>query len=201
MTTGDSAYLLWGVGALVLAISALAAHRPTGSTVLRSLLAWAIIGGLIFAIVAYREELGRIASGIKRDLGLQAQSVEGGAVRIRQAADGHFWADVRINGVERRMLVDSGATTTALSQQTATEAGVEAGGLPVVLTTANGAVSAARGQIDKLSIGSLDAYDLPVVVSATFGSVDVLGMNFLSQLGSWRVGDRTLILQPASATN
>ena len=41
----------------------------------------------------------------------------GEEVRLRMAPDGHFWADVRLDGVERRMLIDSGATITALSQR------------------------------------------------------------------------------------
>src|SRR5438105_13457548 len=46
-------------------------------------------------------------------LGLDDQQVNGGSeVRIPMARDGHFWARVSLNGVERRMLVDSGATLT-----------------------------------------------------------------------------------------
>ncbi|MBL7325885.1 TIGR02281 family clan AA aspartic protease, partial [Escherichia coli] len=37
---------------------------------------------------------------------------------------------------------------------------------------------------------------LPLVVGDSFGDLDVLGMNFLSRLKSWRVEDRTLILEP-----
>ncbi len=39
-------------------------------------------------------------------LNLQDQSVVGDTVRIRMAPDGHFWARVTVNGVNRRMLVD-----------------------------------------------------------------------------------------------
>ena len=38
--------------------------------------------------------------------------------------------------------------------------------------------------------------DLAVVVSPAFGDIDVLGMNFLSRLKSWRVEGQTLILTP-----
>src|SRR3954468_1780123 len=41
-------------------------------------------------------------------LGLDRQEVAGKEVRIRMSPDGHFWADVTLNGVKRRMLVDSG---------------------------------------------------------------------------------------------
>lgn len=42
-----------------------------------------------------------------------------------------------------------------------------------------------------------NALFLPVVVSPAFGDTDVLGMNFLSRLKSWRVEGDTLILEPA----
>lgn len=49
-----------------------------------------------------------------------------------------------INGIERRMLVDSGATMTVLSQKTAELASVErsSGLLPVRMRTANGVIPA-----------------------------------------------------------
>jgi aspartyl protease family protein len=37
---------------------------------------------------------------------------------------------------------------------------------------------------------------LPVVMSPAFGEVNVLGMNFLSQLKSWRVEDGDMLLEP-----
>lgn len=135
-------------------------------------------------------------------LGLDNQAVEGGEVRLRMANDGHFWAQASINGVERRMLIDSGATVTALSKATADAASVShgAGLLPVILRTANGNVQAETGTVEQLSLGNIEARNLKVVVSPALGNVDVLGMNFLSQLQSWRVEGRELILVPESVS-
>lgn len=132
-------------------------------------------------------------------LGLDGQQVAGREVRIKMSPDGHFWASAAINGVEQRMLVDSGATVTALSQQTAQSAAVTGDPrlLPVMIRTANGVVRAETGTIDQLDIGGIEARNLKAVISPSLGSVNVLGMNFLSQLASWRVEGRTLILVPA----
>ncbi|WP_187335712.1 retropepsin-like aspartic protease family protein [Novosphingopyxis iocasae] len=136
-------------------------------------------------------------SRVTQTLGLDRQEVTGDEVRIRMASDGHFWADAVIDGVERRMLIDSGATVTALSGETAAAAGVERGGnlLPTMIRTANGTVQAETGTIRQLELGGIEARDLKVVVSPSLG-VDILGMNFLSQLKSWRVEGRTLIMEP-----
>jgi len=94
--------------------------------------------------------------------------------------------------------VDSGATVTALSPRTAAAAGVEVRDsvFPVILKTANGNVQAQTGEIPELRFGNVVARDLAVVVSPAFGDIDVLGMNFLSRLKSWRVEGQTLILTP-----
>jgi aspartyl protease family protein len=139
-------------------------------------------------------------SRIKSQLGLDDQRVTGSDVRIAMSPDGHFWARASINGVQRRMLIDSGATISAISEETAAKANVTKGTslMPVVLQTANGAVRAETGSIDRLAVGSIKASNLKTVISPALGPVDILGMNFLSQLASWRVEGRTLILVPAS---
>jgi aspartyl protease family protein len=131
-------------------------------------------------------------------LGLDDQKVSGGELRVKMASDGHFWAVASINGVKRRMLIDSGATVTAISESTARQAGVDAGtGLaPVVLETANGTARAETGKVDELRVGNIVARNLRIVTSPGLGNLDVLGMNFLSKLQSWRVEDETLILVP-----
>jgi len=103
-----------------------------------------------------------------------------------------------INGARTRMLIDSGATVTAISDATARRASVETGkGVsPVVLRTANGMAPAKTGSIDELRVGNILARNLKVVTSPGLGNVDVLGMNFLSKLDSWRVERGTLILVP-----
>lgn len=149
---------------------------------------------LLFQHAPFDPSLARVSE----QLGLDRQEVVGDTVRIRMSSDGHFWARARINGVERRMLIDSGATITALSTSTARAAQVEpdAGIVPVVLQTANGAVRAETATVQQLELGAIEARSLKVVVSPSLGSIDILGMNFLSKLESWHVEGRTLIMVP-----
>lgn len=128
----------------------------------------------------------------------QSQAIEGEEVRLRMSPDGHFWATVTLDGTERRMLVDSGATVTAISDKTAERAGLERtkSAVPMLIRTANGTVVGQQRRVEELRLGTIVARDLGVVVSPAFGDVDVLGMNFLSRLKSWRVENRTLVLTP-----
>lgn len=198
----DSMDLIWLVGVLVLVLSALTVRKLSFGFVVRSLISWALIIGLTVLAVAHRHELGALFASASAKLGIDDQQVDGKTVRIRMAPDGHFWARVELNGVERRMLIDSGATITAISDRTAAAADISASnGLPAIIETANGSVTARRGNIQRLAIGPLETEDLGVVVSENFGDLDVLGMNFLSRLHSWRVENRTLILEPKAGAS
>ncbi|MES2097222.1 MAG: TIGR02281 family clan AA aspartic protease [Pseudomonadota bacterium] len=161
----------------------------------------ALIAGMSLVVMLVAERgrfdpaFARIASFLQID---DKQQVSGKEMRVPMAEDGHFWVTVKFGRVERRMLVDSGATVTALSTETAAAVGLEPsdGPFPMMIQTANGTVRAQTATAPELRIGNIVARDLPVVTSEAFGDMDVLGMNFLSRLKSWRVEGRTLILTP-----
>ena len=170
---------------------------PYVGRIIRFAFSAGLLAFLIFVLLQqapYQPELSRFT----QKLGLDDQRVSGKELRVRMASDGHFWVIASINGVKTRMLIDSGATITALSEQTAHEAGIDTGtGLaPVVLHTANGAATAETGKIDELRVGNIVARNLRIVTAPGLGGLDVLGMNFLSKLESWRVEGRMLILVP-----
>ena len=182
------------VGAIVLMILF---RLPVIGRLLRLALTLGLAAVALFILIQqapYQPQLAQLADRF----GLDTQEVSGKEVRIRMAPDGHFWARATINGVPRRMLIDSGATVTALSEATAAAASVDGnmGPVPVVLKTANGLAQARTGTIAELRLGNIVARDLKVVFSPAFGNLEVIGMNFLSKLASWRVEGRTLILVP-----
>ena len=184
--------LLYGLMVL-LPLSSLIARRPKPGAVARMALAWVAIFGVGLLVASQRAGIAGTARSLFAD-----QQISGGETRIRMADDGHFYGDVMVNGTARRMLIDSGATTTALSVETAKAAGIDLdeSPFPTVIDTANGSVTARVATAKSLTIGSITATDLAVVVSPAFRDTDVIGMNLLSRLKSWRVEDRVLILTP-----
>ena len=186
---------LYAVGAALIIM--LLQRIPVVGRIVRFAISFGLFAFLIFILLSqapYQPELSRITSS----LGLDDQKVSGKELRVRMSPDGHFWVLASINGIERRMLIDSGATVTAISTETAQAARVETGkGIaPVILRTANGAAPAETGAIEELRVGNIVARNLRIVTAPGLGSLDVLGMNFLSKLESWRVEGRTLILVP-----
>jgi aspartyl protease family protein len=125
-------------------------------------------------------------------------AASGAGVSITMRDDGHYWVDAIVNGQSVRFLVDSGASMTAVSKETADRLGLPPDNMSRTMTiqTANGEVVATRSTIATMQIGAIQASDMPVVVSPSFGEINVLGMNFLNKLKSWRVENGTMLLEP-----
>lgn len=183
---------------LILPVSALIARRVPLLRAAMMLATWGALFVVLLLVVAQREKFDPYLGRITSMLHLSSQEVVGREVRIQMSDDGHFYANVSVGGVARSMLIDSGATITALSTGSAAAMGlrVEKPMFPMLIQTANGRVSAETTTIAEMRLGNIVSRELPAVVSPAFGETDVLGMNFLSKLKSWRVEGRTLILVP-----
>lgn len=182
-------------------IGAVMVHRRIAAGRVVRTLSTLALGAILITVVL---QLSRFDSRIDLavpQLGLPEQVVEGGETRVPLSPDGHYWLEARLNGVPANFLVDTGATVTAVSQEVADRAGLAArtGGIPVRITTANGAVSAQISTADTLSFGNVEASGIDVVIAPNLGRTNVLGMNVLSRLSGWRVQDQTLILVPAES--
>ena len=193
----DGPSLIWGVVCILLLASSLAARRLPLTYIAKAALAWIAIFAALFAIFSFRFEFISIWERVKADIsGTAGQSISGEAIELRRQDDGHYWIMVDINGKPVRFMVDSGATMTAINATTAKEAGVEANGYPIILSTANGRVAAKRATVLSLVVGPHKIENHPVVVSESFGDVNLLGMNFLNDMQSWRVEANKMFLIP-----
>ncbi len=195
---GDWGGALWGVGALVLVGGALIARRPTAGQTARYVGAWLGIFAVIYVGFLFRDDVMRTWERASADLGFGNElDASGSVVVLRRETDGHFHANVTINGTRVRMLVDSGATSTAVSREMANATGVEiAGGMPVMVETANGTVLSDRGRIASLQVGTIHLSDYPVLVGDGIGDEGLLGMTFLDRLKRWSVEGDSLRLEP-----
>lgn len=206
MTSTQSADILWYLLALLLVGSALLNRRISFRHGLGLVLIWIAIFGLVAVAYSHRRTIAAYftaatqpAAPTESNLAPDGRPEEnsGQIVRIEQSPDGHFWVDGVINGHPARFMIDSGATITALSSGLAQSAGlnVDLAGPGVALRTANGAIIAHRSSVGTLAVGPIQASDISVVVSDAFGDMNVIGMNFLSQLRSWRVENGEMILE------
>ena len=162
----------------------------TGSTL--------VLCGVLVLIVLQLARLDPRFDVAMSEVGLPEQSVVGGETRVELAPDGHYWLNAEVNGVPARFLVDTGATLTAISADTARRAGLEErrDRLPVTMTTANGTVTVPSTTVDEIRFGNVAAFGLDAVIAPKIGETNVVGMNLLSRLAQWRVEQGTLVLVP-----
>lgn len=206
MNLADTFAFLADQPLLALAIAAI--FVATLGTMLKRAIPW--LGGLfqgignlgiVASLLLTIAQVARFTTGSDLALpqiGMPAQTVAGNETRIRMSNDGHFWLQASVNGVPRRFLVDTGATLTAVATSTAEAAQVAQQPLrqSVMLRTANGTVKAELATIEELRFGNIVARDLDAVVAPGLGETNVIGMNLLSRLASWRVEGRTLVMIP-----
>jgi aspartyl protease family protein len=195
----QSGLLMAALGAMLLGLAGSFLLRPAPllGRLMRTVSTLGLMGILVLVVLQLSRVDGRFDLAVP-EIGLPEQIVEGEETRVRRASDGHYWLRADINGHPASFLVDTGATLTAISSETAAEAGLEGrdAGVPVRMQTANGAVAAELTTIDELRFGNVVARGLDAVIAPGLGPTNVIGMNLLSRLASVRLEGDTMILVP-----
>ena len=179
---------------LVMVASSLISMKLPIGKALKMAAAWVGIFGLAFILFAFRGDFSALGQRLKAEA-TGAPMSDANAIKIPIADDGHFWVDATINGETAPFLVDSGASITTISRQTADKIGIGKSDDREVAYTANGAVQMQRAVASSLNVSGIERTDFAIRVNEN-DDTNVLGMNFLSSLGSWRVEGNYLVLKP-----
>ncbi len=139
--------------------------------------------------------------GMRRTLGM-GQSFAGGATDTRQSvsltadARGHFAAAGSVNGFPLTFLVDTGATTVALSAADASRVGIDyKSGQSGLVSTAAGVVPVWRVKLNTVKIGGIALNQVDGMVVERGLSVPLLGMSFLNRMEMKRDGQTMTLTQ------
>lgn len=101
-----------------------------------------------------------------------------GTMEIRQHRDGHYHISGTINDAPVTFMIDTGATLTSLSPDTAKRAGI-VDCKQSTFKTANGAVTGCVASVAQLTLGNYQMQNINVAVMPNM-QVDLLGMNVLN---------------------
>lgn len=132
-----------------------------------------------------------------------ALSRSAGEVELRRAWDGHYRADVVVNGNQIRLLVDTGASMVLIPYEQAALLGIDVAELEfsMPVTTANGRSTVAPIRLATIEIGSIRVHDVTAAVAHP-GTLKngLLGMSFLDQLSETSFQKDKLVLRQSSST-
>lgn len=125
-----------------------------------------------------------------------AHSAKTEDVVLQRSSDGHFYADAEVNGTSVHFLVDTGASTVALSKDDAQRAGISFDPAHFELL-GSGASGMVRGQtttLRQIKLGSIaqSAVDGAVVENA---DVSLLGLPFLKNIDEIVIHKDEMILR------
>ncbi|MFP5381732.1 MAG: TIGR02281 family clan AA aspartic protease [Gammaproteobacteria bacterium] len=148
-------------------------------------------GGATFDIDGHRSSLG------------MGQSFAGGAttgerpsVSLTADIKGHFAARGSLNGYPVNFLVDTGATTVAISAAEARRIGLDyRAGQAVGVGTAAGVVPAWRVTFNTVKVGGIAVHQVEGMVLETGLNTPLLGMSFLNRMEMKRDGQTMTLTQ------
>lgn len=198
----DLASLVYlGLIGAVVGAAVVGGHRNIGEMI-RNLLIWVVLilglaTGWLYQDQA-RDMVLRVAGGLAPGKPVTVSDANGQAVLIRKSLNGHFEAAGDVNGEPVSFLIDTGATSIALSHADALRVGFSEADLSytLIINTANGRARAAPVRLDTVTIGTVERQGLRAMVAEP-GQLEqsLLGMNFISSLTAFEMRRDEVILR------
>jgi aspartyl protease family protein len=149
------------------------------------------------AVIEFGGRRERLTLGHATRLGFPATAKPSSQAILRADSRGHFITTGAVNGVAVRFLVDTGASTVALSAQEARRLGINyRAGTRGYSSTANGTVAVYRVKLDSVRVGEITVHNVDgVVVDGSGLGIALLGMSFLNRMQMKRDGDTLTLTQ------
>ena len=130
-----------------------------------------------------------------RSLLQQAVDLGTGEIRLLRHDDGHFYADAQVNGAAVRFMVDTGATSIALTHEDARRASIPLEATSeVVGMGAGGEIYGQAVTLDRIRLGPQEVRDMHATV-LDGGEQSLLGQTFLARFKSVVIEGDAMVLR------
>lgn len=182
----------------VLSLGFFSGVQGSAGQILKQIAAWIGIAAVVIAGYSYREEFLGVATRMKSELmPMEAASIDDRTVQLRATHNGHFNVSALVDGRKINFLVDTGASSVALTPQDAKRLGYNSKKLKFTqpVNTANGITYVAPIQLRVIKIGDIVVSNVRATVHKDGLDQSLLGMSFLGRLNSITVNKNTLVLQ------
>ena len=129
-------------------------------------------------------------------LSLAQNQFMGGEVALERDADGHFYADVTVDGTTVNMLVDTGASVIALTGEDAEAMGIywDSSKVRPIAQGASGAVYGVPVTLERVAVGQLEVGNVEAVVVPDGLGISLLGQSFLGQVERVEMDQHKMVL-------
>ncbi len=119
------------------------------------------------------------------------------AVSINRSYNGHFKTNAEVNNQNVSFIIDTGATTTALTLHDAKKIGININNLVynIEVSTASGKAYAAPAIINTISIGYITEHNIRAIIFKNGLDISLLGMNFLSRMDKIETSKHVMIIR------
>ncbi|MEN3951386.1 TIGR02281 family clan AA aspartic protease [Iodidimonas sp. SYSU 1G8] len=187
----------------VVGVSMAGVFRANPGRTLRHVAIWMAIVASLALLYSFRHEFGmardRVTGNLAPARGVANTTTDGTReVTLFAQSDGHFYAQVEVEGKEILFMVDTGASDIALSRKDADRLGLSPSEREFtrIYQTANGTMRGAPVTLDSVAIGPIDVRNVAASVAEGDMGVSLLGMSFLNRLSGYQVtGDRLTLRQ------
>lgn len=134
--------------------------------------------------------------GVRKAKRASTAYVDGNAIVLERAEDGHFYVDAQVNGMPVHFLVDTGATGVALTTADAQRAGLnfQESQFEVVGSGASGEVEGKIVTLDRVSLDGKTVNNVSGVILAG-GEQSLLGQSFLSRMGKIEITAEQMVIR------
>ncbi len=124
-------------------------------------------------------------------MGSSKSGDKGNKIVLMAGSGGHFVTAGQVNGKAVQFMVDTGATSVAMSSQDAERAGIQyKAGRPLTLSTANGNTQAFQVKLDSVRVGEVEVLNVDAVVMPQAMPFMLLGNSFLNRFQMLRDNDQ-----------
>ena len=121
---------------------------------------------------------------------------KGNRIVLTAGSGGHFMTAGQINGKAVQFMVDTGATSVAMSAADAERTGISyKDGAPVRMSTANGITQGYRVKLNSVRVGDVEVYDVDAVVSPQPMPYMLLGNSFLTRFQMLRENEQMILVK------
>ncbi len=167
----------------------------------------ALAGAFLMAMFSPAElpEPAEQATAVERDGDVAADepvaSINAGVITnaavLRREADGHYWALATIGRSHAKFMIDTGASTVALTYEDARRLGLDPDNLDFRwnIATAGGQTKGASVLLPSIRIGNVEVENVEAMVLGPELEQSLLGMTFLSELYSYEFRQNSLIIR------